>query len=678
MEKIKISAIVQCRLDSIRLKRKALSNIEGKTSIIHLFNRLSFSKKLDEIIFAIPRNKENDELNRILKKEKCKIFRGSEKNVLERYFRAANKFKSDIIVRITGDCPLVDSQMLDNLLKKFQNENLDYLSNNNPPTYPDGFDIEIFNFKTLKETFLKAKSNFDQEHVTPFMKRSKKIKKYNQQFTSDYSKFRVTLDEEEDLNLIRKIFKNFRNNKKFTFKDVIKFLINNPHIASENQNLIRNEGSLISSGQKLWKKSKKIIPGGTMLFSKRPDLFLPDKWPTYYSKAKGCKIWDLDGKRYFDLSLMGIGTNVLGYANNKVDNAVIEGIKKSNMTTLNSPEEVLLAEKLVQLHPWADMVRFAKTGGEANAIATRICRAASKKDKVAICGYHGWHDWYLSANIKNNNNLNTHLLIDLKTDGVPKSLKGLTFTFQYNNFSELLKITKKNKIGMIMMEVSRNFKPKNNFLKKVRNLCSKKNIILVFDECSTGFRETLGGLHKIYKVEPDIAIFGKSLGNGYPITAIIGKKKIMEKTQNTFISSTFWTEKSGTVAALKTIEIMEKKKTWLDIIKKGNYIVKKWTFLAQKNNLKIQISGLTSMPSFKIVSKNWQKYKTYISQEMFKKKFLASNTIYISISHEKEIIDRYLKILDKIFCIISKYENGKKDFDLLETPVSISTFKRLN
>ncbi len=144
------------------------------------------------------------------------------------------------------------------------------------------------------------------------------------------------------------------------------------------------------------------------------------------------------------------------------------------------------------------------------------------------------------------------------------------------------------------------------------------------------------------------------------------------------MSSTFWTEKSGTVAAIKTIEIMEKKKTWLDIIKKGKYILKKWSFLAKKNNLKIQISGLTSMPSFKIESKNWQKYKTYISQEMLKKKFLASNTIYISISHEKKIIDKYLAILDKIFNTISKYENGKKDFHLLETPVSISTFKRLN
>jgi len=187
MEKIKIKAIVQCRLGSIRLKRKALSVIERKTAIIHLLRRLKFSKKLNEIIFAIPKNKENDELYKTLKKEKCRIYRGSEKNVLERYFRAANKFKADIIVRITGDCPLVDSQMLDELLKKFQKENYDYLSNNNPPTYPDGFDIEIFNFKTLKETFLKAKSSFDQEHVTPYMKRSKKFIKYNHKLSTDFS-----------------------------------------------------------------------------------------------------------------------------------------------------------------------------------------------------------------------------------------------------------------------------------------------------------------------------------------------------------------------------------------------------------------------------------------------------------------------------------------------------------
>ena len=224
--------------------------------------------------------------------------------------------------------------------------------------------------------------------------------------------------------------------------------------------------------------------------------------------------------------------------------------------------------------------------------------------------------------MKDKKNLNTHLLSDLKIEGVPKNLKGSVLSFEYNNYQQLYKIINDNKVGTVMMEVSRNFKPKNNFLNKVQKLCKKKKIILVFDECSSGFRQSLGGLHKFYKVNPDVAIFGKALGNGHAITAMIGKKFVMEKAQDTFISSTFWTERSGSVAALKTIEVMERLKSWQIITKKGTSIIKKWNILAKKNNLKIQISGLAAMPSFKIISKNWSVYKTFITQEMLKKIFL--------------------------------------------------------
>ena len=284
----------------------------------------------------------------------------------------------------------------------------------------------------------------------------------------------------------------------------------------------------MSSGQKLWKKAKGVIPGGTMLFSKNPDLFLPEKWPAYFSKVKGCKIWDLDGKMYYDLSFMGVGTNILGYANNSVDKAVIKSIEKGNMSTLNNKYEVLLAEKLTSIHSWSNMARFTRSGGEANAVAVRIARAATSKKNIAVCGYHGWHDWYLSANIKSKNNLNNHLMKNLPIDGVPKELKDSIFVFEYNNYESLKKIVDKNNIGIIKMEVARNYFPKITSLKKVRQLCYKKKIILIFDECTSGFRQCLGGLHKVYKVSPDILVLGKALGNGYAINAIIGKKDIMK------------------------------------------------------------------------------------------------------------------------------------------------------
>ena len=427
-----------------------------------------------------------------------------------------------------------------------------------------------------------------------------------------------------------------------------------------NENLI---------GQKLWKKAKKLIPGGNMLLSKRPEMFLPNKWPTYFSKAKGCKVWDLDGNEFIDISSMGVGTNILGYGNDEVDNAVREVITKGNLSTLNCPEEVYLAEKLIEMHKWAEMVKFARTGGEANAIAIRIARAASGKDKVAFCGYHGWHDWYISANINNSKNLNNHLIKDLKPIGVPSSLKETSIPFSYNSFKELKNITENNDIGIIKMEVFRNEEPKDDFLKKVRDLATEKNIILIFDECTSGFRKTFGGLHKHYNIEPDMALFGKTLGNGYGISAVIGKQNIMETAQDTFISSTFWTERIGPTAALKTLEIMKHKESWINVTSKGKKIEKFWNEIKNKYNLNIHIQGQSAMTNFFINSPNWLKYKTYITQEMLKKGFLATNSVNVCTEHDENILNRYYEEIDPIFKTISDCENGKSIDNLLEVPI---------
>ncbi len=428
----------------------------------------------------------------------------------------------------------------------------------------------------------------------------------------------------------------------------------------------------------LWKRAKKIIPNGNMLLSKNPDQFIPDIWPTYYSKASGVKIWDLEGNLYKDFSIMGVGTNILGYANREVDLAVKNSIKKSNMSTFNCPEEVYLAEELIKMHPWSDMVKFARTGGEANTIAIRIARAATANHTVAVCGYHGWHDWYLAANLSSNKNLDNHLLPGLKANGVPRDLKNSIYTFEYNKFDELKKLVMEKKIGIIKMEVSRSEPPKNDFLLKVRKLCNQKNIILIFDECTSGFRETYGGLHKKYKVNPDMAIFGKAIGNGYALTAIIGKKEIMENSLSTFISSTFWTERIGSVASLKTLEIMKREKTWNYITNLGKKIKNGWKEIANNNNINIKISGLDALPLFTFESNCHLEYKTYLTQEMLKKGLLASNTIYVSTAHDENKLKDYFSILDQTFNNLSKYENGSKNLKFLTNKKSKQSFKRLN
>jgi glutamate-1-semialdehyde 2,1-aminomutase len=378
------------------------------------------------------------------------------------------------------------------------------------------------------------------------------------------------------------------------------------------------------------------------------------------------------------MSIMGIGTNILGYGHPEVDQAVQEAIAHGNMSTLNAPEEVYLAERLIELHPWADMVRFARTGGEACAIAIRIARAASGKDKVAFCGYHGWHDWYLAANLASENNLNQHLLSGLQPKGVPQALAGTALPFSYNNFTELEKLVNTHDIGVVMMEVMRNQEPQNNFLQKVRDLCTEKGIVLVFDECTSGFRETLGGLHKKFNVNPDMAMFGKALGNGYAITAVIGKRDIMEYAQETFISSTFWTERIGVVAGLKTLEVMEKTKSWEIITEIGKRIRAGWEELAVRHLLDLQIAGIPALSSFSFNSPNNLAYKTLITQELLKKGFLAGNSIYVCTEHTESLLDNYLVALDKVFAKINQCEQGLDVHTLLEQPVCHAGFQRLN
>ena len=434
----------------------------------------------------------------------------------------------------------------------------------------------------------------------------------------------------------------------------------------------------MNRGQKLYKKAKKIILGGNMLLSKRPEMFAPNIWPSYFSKSLGTTVWDMDKKKYTDM-IFSVGQSTLGYCNKEIDKEVLKCIKNGNMTTLNCPEEVLLTKKLIKIHPWAGMAKYARSGGEANAIAIRIARAASSKDGVAICGYHGWHDWYLSVNLTGKEKLAEHLLKGLDPIGVPKSLRNLVHPFRYGDIKSLKKIIKKYSIGVIKMEVARGEKPNYKFLKAVRSIATKKKIVLVFDECTSGFRRNFGGLHMSVGIYPDIAMFGKALGNGYAITAVLGKKSIMQKAEKSFISSTFWTERIGFVAGLKTLEIMEKKKSWEILMKHGKYFNKKISELALKYKLKILISGIESITSFSFQSKYNLHYKTYITQEMLKKNYLASNLIFISTLHNKKIIDLYIKKLDPIFKKISFFEKNKLDVSsYIKNGVCHKTFQRLN
>lgn len=435
----------------------------------------------------------------------------------------------------------------------------------------------------------------------------------------------------------------------------------------------------MGKSQDLYEQAKKLIPGGTQLLSKRPELFLPDLWPAYYKKAEGCEIWDLDDKKYVDCSYMGVGSCILGYADSDVNAAVKKAVDSGSMTTLNVPEEVDLANLLIGLHPWAKMVRYARTGGEAMALAIRAARTASGKDKVLFCGYHGWHDWYLAANLADDKSLDGHLLPGLSPKGVARALQATAIPFKYNDTQEFLGLIKKYRtgIGVIVLEAIRNIEPQKEFIESVQEKAKEVGAVIVVDEVTSGWRLNIGGAHLLFGLEPDIAVFAKGISNGFPMAVVIGKKEVMDSLQETFVSSTYWTEKIGPTAAIATIKKIRK----FNIPKHLKHIGKKvkdgWQILAKKNKLDVYVGGIDPLGHFAFNYEDPLVPKTLFTQEMLSKGFLATTAFYASYAHNDEHIDKYLAATDKAFMLINKALASGKAQSYLKSKVCQSGFKRL-
>lgn len=674
MSKPSVVAVVQARLGSVRMPAKVLKEVLGKPLLWHLVERLSRSTTTDKIVLAIPASPVNDPLEKFGVEVGLDVVRGSELDVLDRFVEVAFQHPADIYVRITGDCPLVDPQVVDQVVKHLIESKISYARTS--LGFPDGLDVEVFTAASLQKAADRARDNFDREHVTPYMRRGIDEGLSHVTPVEDLSRLRLTVDEPEDFEVLSGIFNHFGSNE-FGLEDVALLAEKNPDLFVANAHLIRDGGASLGSGEKLWKRAKRVIPGGNMLLSKRADMFLPEGWPAYFSRTAGCQVWDIDDVPYLDVGYMGIGTNILGYSHPKVDEAVQRVVASGNLSTLNCPEEVLLAERLVEIHPWAEMAKFTRSGGEACAVALRIARAASGKDGVAFCGYHGWHDWYLSANLSLDSALDQHLIAGLEPNGVPRSLAGLSRPFAYNRLDELEFILRGGETGVVFMEVQRNLSPDPGFLEGVKRLSRKYGAVLIFDECTSGFRQVLGGLHLHYGVEPDITVLGKTLGNGYAINAIVGTRAVMDSANSTFISSTFWTERIGPAAALASLDVMVQEKAPEIIHETGGRVRQLWTDLAGEVGLRIKIDGIPALSTFRIDGFDNQVVKTFLTREMLDRGYLATSAFYASIAHSPEILHAYIGELGGVFRKIASLGPDALVSALPSGPASTG-FSRLN
>ena len=429
--------------------------------------------------------------------------------------------------------------------------------------------------------------------------------------------------------------------------------------------------------KELQDKAVKLIPGMTQLLSKRPDRFCRGVWPTYFKEAHGIEVVDLDDNHYLDFSIGGIGATVLGYADSDVNKAVIDVINKGSASTLNPPEEVLLAEKLIELHPWADMARFARGGGEAMSIAVRIARVATGKDKIVFCGYHGWCDWYLAANLGKKEALDDQWIAGLNPNGVPKGLTGTAIPFHYNDIEDFKNAVAQagDDLAAIVMEPTRNYEPTQEFIDAIHSMAKAKQVPLIIDEITAAFRICNGGAHLKLGFKPDMAVFSKALGNGFCSSAVIGKKWVMEHAQDAFITSTNWTERVGSTAALAMIDKFIKVDASTHMLAISDRVWKTWETLADKHGLKIHIGGFKPLIHFTF-NENHAVNIAYFTQEMLKRGFLAGSGFYAMYAHTYEDVEKYAIAADEVFEQISKL--GDKVKEHLEGLPAASGFGRIN
>ena len=416
-----------------------------------------------------------------------------------------------------------------------------------------------------------------------------------------------------------------------------------------------------SKGPKLYKRAKALIPGGTQLLSKRPEMFAPEVWPAYYSKAKGCRVWDLDGREYIDMSIMAVGACILGYADEDVDAAVIESIHKGVNSSLNCPEEVELAEALIDLHPWFDMVRYARGGGEALSVAVRIARAKTKRDTVLFSGYHGWTDWYLAANLADESGLDGQLMPGLEPNGVPRGLAGTAIPFHFNDIDSLRETIrgKESEIAAIMIEPARGEDAPSEYLQTLREIASEIGAVLIYDEITSGYRMCAGGIHRRYGVYPDIAVFAKSMANGYAMSAILGTEAVMQSAQSTFISSTNWTDRVGPTAALATLKKYQEAQVDKHIISIGNKTQQIWKDAALKSGLQIDVTGLPTLCAYGFKGDYAMDLNTRFVVEMLQRGFLGFRQFKPSLAHTDKELNKYATAVTEVFSLLSRLPEEK-------------------
>jgi glutamate-1-semialdehyde aminotransferase/spore coat polysaccharide biosynthesis protein SpsF (cytidylyltransferase family) len=663
-------------MGSTRLPEKVMADIAGKPMLWHVVHRARQAHTLDEVVVATSVNPKDDAIDRFCREYGINCFRGSEEDLLDRYYQASKAFSADAVVRITADCPLIDRDVIDLVVNAFKSGDFDYVTNTLRYTFPDGLDTEVFSCAALEQAWGEAKKQSEREHVTPYLRLSGKFRISNVENRSNRlgAELRWTVDEPQDLAFVREIYKNFAPSYDFGLHEIIALLERKPDLGKINSEFIMNEGYYRSlyeqasagSAPKLpltqslewFSRAQKVIPGCAQTFSKGYTQYVQGVCPIFLDQGKGCRVWDVDGNEYIDY-VQGLLPNILGYANEEVNRAVVAQLSQGHSFSLPHPLEVQLAERLVRLIPCAEMVRFGKNGSDATSGAIRAARAYTGRDRIACCGYHGWQDWYIGTTTRH--------------AGVPSQVRALTHPFPYNDLPALRNLLEHypGKFAAVIMEPINFFEPDPGYLQEVKNLASQHDTLLIFDEICTGFHLGLGGAQKRYGVTPDLACFGKAMANGFPIACVVGRADVMKIFEEIFFSFTFAGEVAAMAAALKVLDILEQTDVLAQMESQGQRLQDGFRCLAKEAGLENRFQCL-GHPTWSLVrfldeqGKDSLLVKSLFQQEVIKRGILILSTHNMTAAHDPNSVEATLETYAAVLKTMANWLSDKDPARFLE------------
>jgi glutamate-1-semialdehyde aminotransferase/spore coat polysaccharide biosynthesis protein SpsF (cytidylyltransferase family) len=678
-----IVAIVQARMGSTRFFGKSLAEISGKPMLWHVVHRAQAARTVDRVIVATSSCASDQSIAEFCAREGIACFRGSEDDVLDRFYKAAKAQHAGTVVRITGDCPLVDPAVIDKVVTRFQEGNSDYVSNTLRYTYPDGLDTEVFSFTALEQAWRQADKSSEREHVTPYL-RSGKFRTVNVEsdFPVPLGTHRWTVDYPSDLEFVREIYAELPANRHFDYKHVLNLLSRRPDLAVI-PTIISNEGYYSSlyrqavagpgarrsvTQSEAWlTRSQKVIPGCAQTFSKGFNQYVKGAAPVFLQRGKGCRVWDVDGNEYIDY-VQGLLPNILGYAHDEVNSAVSAQLAEGHCFSLPHPLEVELAERLTRLIPCAEMVRFGKNGSDATAGAVRAARAVTGRERIACCGYHGWQDWYIGSTTRH--------------AGVPSTVRALTHPFPYNDLPALerLLLQHSGEFAAVIMEPVNFVEPMPGYLQEVRALAHRHGALFIFDEICSGFHFGLGGAQKRYNVVPDLACFGKAMGNGFPISCVVGRADVMKIFEEIFFSFTFAGEVASMAASMKVLDILEHTDALARMEANGRALQDGLNVMAEMAGHSGRISCV-GYPTWSLIrfrdpdGKDSNLLRSLVSQELVKRGILMLATHNMTAAHDHAAVQQTLEAYAATLKTVAAWLEDSNPERFLDGPVIQPVFR---